>query len=287
MINTVKKLALSVCFIGSIAPVSMHASAPASSGVLSSLAQDGFSVVKAIGTGVGALAQGLGSVYLVARSYPKTSLALGVALPLLAIWYHDRVNERILKPIRDNIHVPGQDNRNPAIRNWAKDCWRSSSLVIKNENLVVIEFRKKFGLVNEQTIRPFNDEIQVIQEELRYLEDTFLVSHRLPLDFRMYDIRKDFGDACKERARDVGEIFITSDQLKKIEDDMEAKRRSKIVPYLLLNINFRSAAKLWWDLKKDELRLKAIVHLLDPNGTIHNVQRSTQRIDARFNVNDQ
>ena len=272
VINQFKKFLLSLVLLAQMSKVMPMAPAPApvqEQGFLSALATDTVSLVKGAAYCVATAAQGVSNAYLLARNNPKTTLALAVSIPLLT-WaikdwhYRNYVNPR----------VPGQAL---VFANWKIKKWPSASSLRKSNPEVLVSLGSEFAHVNaQQKIDALNYEFNELTDRMKVLEEKYLVCNA-PFGITLYDIKQEFNSALKKHAKLDGEESLSTEQFSNVSDEVEKTISSKILPYLMLSINYREAARLWWKLKVKQLRLKEILHHFVPVAAGRANDPNTQR----------
>lgn len=235
----------------------MSAAAPAAQepGFFRALGSDALSLAKGIGYCIGGVAKGFASTYLLARKYPGQAVAVAVGVPLLMRWAYVKGYEKNIKPIKDKYREPGRFSA------WASDFWEDHSHIIHDQNQVIYKFTTEMGAPSQATIDLLIAEIAAIKRDMKILEDGYLV-RGFPLGFSLYNIKREYADIKGSVAPGKGQVFLNARQLQLIESGMKNKRNSKWLPYILFSLNYGQAAQTWWDLKKKELKLKALMDLI-------------------------
>lgn len=247
-----KKILLSVLLVAQVGGTISAMAQAQEPGFFATLGGDLVSLAKGVAYGVGALAQGVASTYLLARNNPKTTLALAVGIPLLTWGIKDWHYRNYVNP-----RVPGQAL---VFSNWKIKKWPSASSLRKSNAEVLVSFGSEFAHVNaQQKIDGLKFELDELTERMKALEEKYLVCNA-PFGITLYDIKQEFESALKKHAKLIGEESLNTEHFAEVNDEMEKTICSKILPHLLLSINYREAARLWWKLKVKQLRLKAILH---------------------------
>jgi hypothetical protein len=255
IMNQFKKIVLSLVLLTQVS--SIVSMAPAQEqGVLSALASDAAWLAKGIGSGIYSLVQGLGNTYLFARKNPVPALAVAIGVPLLGRWVYVNQYEKHIKPVADR--AKGNDR---IYTKWAADLWENQSAISKEQAQVFNEFKNDFGAPDQTTITGLTQEITALGNDMQELETKYLVCRGV-LDCTFYNIRSEFKDAKDTHALGIGEEHLSFDQSLNIDKEMNKTINSKIIPYLMLSINYGQAAALWCKLKKAQLRLKVILRLV-------------------------
>lgn len=276
-----KKIVLSLVLV--VQGCSVVSMVPAQEqGVLSALVSDAVSLAKGIGYCLSGMAQGLGKTYLLAREYPKSALAIAASVPLLGRWVYVKQYNEHIKPIADRAR--GDDR---TYTKWAANLWENQSTVNRDQNQVLNAFKADFGTPNQAILNQLAQEIAALAMDMQELETKYLVC-KGPLDITLYNIRKEFRAAKDMHALGIGEEKLNFDQSLRVDAEINKTIGSKVLPYLFFSINYGQAARLWCTLKKTQLRLKVLLHLLKPtvsgDANIPPINRSANVVDHNVNL---
>jgi hypothetical protein len=176
---------------------------------------------------------------------------------------------------------------------WSMNKWKNHVAIILDQNTVLNSLRSeqsKAQLSDDEIIGYIENEREELDKDILYLENKFVTYFNLPDWMPMiggdHGITKRYEDIVRRHGlADVGDLDWSEAQFAAIDIDMKNMCDNNWYHYALCKINFGSAAKVWWKLKKLRMRLDALNHLFVPvsqgqsNTPFNN--RQANAVDAR------
>lgn len=180
---------------------------------------------------------------------------------------------------------------------WSLSKWKNHVAIMIDQNTVLNSLKSeasKVGLSDDEIVARIESEREELDEDIEFLEKKFVTYFNLPdwmpLINGEHGIKRQYEDSVLKihNPTDDGELNWSENQFQLIDTAMKNLCANSWYHYVLCKINFGSAAKVWWKLKKLRMRLDAIHHLFVPvSADLSNVppiDRHANAADARVHA---
>jgi hypothetical protein len=237
------------------------------------------SLAKDLIWGLGKVGQGCVGLYrLWSAHMTKNRLYAMVGIPWTAMAAHATYKYyNIIKPIKEkyNTDVISLDGATelPRFSNWKSDVYKTSADVNAHKAKVNTDLDtdvkssedSEYGRYDlPKVLDAIQKEQSEINQDIKMLEDEFLVYFTfLPgIIFKSeYGLRQSYKDLRQERRIPGNEVRWNKEQFEAADRIMEATCKNSWWHYLC-KINYGTAAKCWWDLKKRHMKLRALEEIV-------------------------